>query len=233
MSRAPVDEGSEGVGDPSILPPVIDRAGLRVRTLRPRRTLGWSIGLPIAALALPLLCLALWVLYRPGSTRPFLLVGVLAVLIAGAVALAFLQYRRTRASVSAAGIVERGFFGGTKTIAARDISGVLRVQLYRGASSETSSQLFVVDRRGHSVFRMRGGFWDEETMNLVAPVLGVDEVVREEPVTMAELRRSDPRLLYWFERRPKLRAEDDQSVLMPKSGAVGVLEGSSTKPSRS
>ena len=29
--------------------------------------------------------------------------------------------------------------------------------------------------------------------------LGVDEVVRPEPVTMSELRATDPKLLYWFE----------------------------------
>lgn len=207
MSTARAGERSGGPGGSSARPETSEADGdaVTVLTLRPRRTLGWSIGLPLATLVLPLLGVMLWLLYRPGSTTPFVLVGVLALLMLAAVAAAFLQYRRTQASISAAGIVERGFFGGTKTIAARDISGVLRVQLYRGASSETSSQLFVVDRRGHSVFRMRGGFWDEATMDLVAPVLGVDEVVRHEPVTMAELHASDPELLYWFERRPRLR----------------------------
>lgn len=203
MSSASVEAWSGGSGGGSTSATANEGGdGLRVLTLRPRRTLGWSIGLPLAALVLPLLGVALWIGYGPGTERPFLLIGVIAGVIAAAVLVAFLQYRRTQASISRTGIVERGFFGGTRTIAARDISGVLRVQVYRGASSETSAQLFVIDRRGHAAFRMRGGFWDDETMNLVAPMLGVDEVVRDEPVTMSELRASDPKLLYWFERGP-------------------------------
>ncbi|GAA1751080.1 hypothetical protein [Agromyces humatus] len=167
-------------------------------TLRPRRSLGWSVGLPVAALALPLLAAELWVL-DPSGAWP--IVAWTAAVIAAVSIAAWIAYRRTRVSISRYGIVERGFFGATTTVAARDIDQVLRLPLYRANSLETSRELFVVCRGGRGRFRMRGKFWDQRSMDLVAATLGADESVRTEPVTLAELRASDPKLLYWFERR--------------------------------
>ena len=160
-------------------------------------------------------------------------VAVVAVLALAA----WIAYRRTQVSISRYGIVERGFFGGITTIAARDVDGVLRTQLYRANSLETTSELFVVRRAGRGAFRMRGRFWDESSMDLVAETLDVDETVRTEPVTLAELRASDPKLLYWFERR-SLGAEAAGSEAAAPSrcraaASSAVLDGSSWKPSRS
>ena len=58
-----------------------------------------------------------------------------------------------------------------------------------------------MSRTGRGVFRMRGRFWNTATMDRVARILHVEETVRPEPVTLAELRKTDPQLLYWFERR--------------------------------
>lgn len=121
------------------------------------------------------------------------------------IVVAWVGYRRANASVSRYGIVERGFFGGVSTVAARDVAGVLRVQLYRANSLDTTQELFVVERTGRGAFRMRGRFWDEPTMDQVADVLGVEETVGAEPMTLAELREANPRLLYWFERRSLTR----------------------------
>ncbi|WP_448809137.1 hypothetical protein [Agromyces bauzanensis] len=172
--------------------------GLRVTTLRPRRTLGWSIGLPVVALVLPLLAVELWLLDPTGGWP---IVASTAVVMTALLAASWIAYQRTQASLSVYGIVERGFFGGTYTVAARDVATVLRVQLYRGNSLDTSQELFVVSRTGRGVFRMRGRFWNTASMDRVAGILGAEEIVRPEPVTLAELRRTDPKLLYWFERR--------------------------------
>lgn len=159
---------------------------------------GWSIGLPLVALALPVLAAEHWLLDPPGG---WAVVAATAVVTAALIVAASISYRRTRAELSGYGIVEHGFFGGTSTVPARDIVGVLRIQLYRGNSLETSQELFVVDREGRGAFRMRGRFWETETMDRVAGILGVEETVRLEPVTLAELRRTDPKLLSWFEGR--------------------------------
>ena len=193
---------SGDAGGSSIQSTAVRGDGLRVFTLRPRRTLGWSIGLPVAALALPLLAAELW-LIDPLGAWPF--VAATGVATAVLLVMAWVAYQRTQASVSTYGVVERGFFGGTYTVASRDVAGVLRVKLYRGNSLDTSDELFVVSRTGRGVFRMRGRFWNSATMDRVAGILGAEETVRPEPVTLAELRRTNPELLYWFERRSLTR----------------------------
>jgi hypothetical protein len=197
-----MDTRSGDAGGSSIRSTAVRGDGLRVFTLRPRRTLGWSIGLPVAALALPLLAAELW-LIDPLGAWPF--VAATGVATAVLLVVAWVAYQRTQASVSTYGVVERGFFGGTYTVASRDVAGVLRVKLYRGNSLDTSDELFVVSRTGRGVFRMRGRFWNTATMDRVAGILGAEETVRPEPVTLAELRRTDPELLYWFERRSLAR----------------------------
>jgi len=193
-----MDTRSGDAGGSSIASTAVRGDGLRVFTLRPRRTLTRSIGLPVMALVLPLLAAELWLLDPSGAWPVVAWTGVFtAVLIVAA----WVAYQRTQASVSTYGIVERGFFGGTYTVAARDIEGVLRVQLYRSNSLDTTQELFVVSRTGRGVFRMRGRFWNTATMDRVAAILGAEETVRSEPVTLSELRQTDPELLYWFERR--------------------------------
>ena len=162
MSTAPVETRSGDAGGSSTGSTAVRGDGLRVFTLRPRRTLGWSIGLPVVALVLPLLAAELW-LIDPNGAWP--VVAWTGALIAALIVAAWLAYQRTQASLSAYGIVERGFFGGTYTVAARDIAGVLRVQVYRANSLDTSQELFVVSRTGRGVFRMRGRFWNTSTMD--------------------------------------------------------------------
>ena len=193
-----MDTRSGDAGGSSIASTAVRGDGLRVFTLRPRRTLTRSIGLPVMALVLPLLAAELWLLDPSGAWPVVAWTGVFtAVLIVAA----WVAYQRTQASVSTYGIVERGFFGGTYTVAARDIEGVLRVQMYRSNSLDTTQELFVVSRTGRGVFRMRGRFGSTATMDRVAAILGAEETVRSEPVTLSELRQTDPELLYWFERR--------------------------------
>ena len=197
MSAAPIDTRSGDAGDSSLGPSAPGSDGLRVITLRPRRALGLSVGLPFVALVVPLLATGIWLLDPRGMWPLVAAMGMIAVALT---VVAWLAYQHAHASISSYGIVERGFFGGTSTVAARDIAGVLRVQVYRGNSLETTQELFVVSRTGRGIFRMRGRFWSTATMDRVARILGTEETMRPEPVTLAELRKTDPKLLYWFER---------------------------------
>ncbi|MGR0220653.1 hypothetical protein [Agromyces sp. ZXT2-6] len=169
-------------------------------TLRPRPTLARSIGLPVLALALPLFVTVTWVLRPPG---PIALTAAVAgaLVFLGLVALTLHRYRRTRIEVSRLGLVECGFFGRVQRVPREDVAGVLRIDTYRGDTLETVHQLFVVDREGRCLVRMRGTFWDDASMEAVATALGAGQAVRNEPVTLSELRRTDPGLLYWFEGR--------------------------------
>src|SRR5215207_4902977 len=199
MSSARVVARSGDTGGSATAPTTAGGDGLRVATLRPRRTLARNVGFTLAALALPLIAADLWALQRAGDLG--LLTAVVAAVVVCSV-VAWRRYRRTEVVMSELGIVERGFLGQVQSTAGRDIAGIIRLQLYRGATLDTTRQLFVVDRDGRCLFRMRGAFWDTATMDRVAGVLGVEEVVRTEPVTLAELRANDPKLLYWFERLP-------------------------------
>ncbi len=179
--------------------------GLKVMTLRPRRSLFRRFALQSAIVALPLIGIAMWSeqQFNPGTRWALawsvLVVAVLAVYVV-------VRYRRTEISVSPYGLVERGFFGGLNSVAARDVVSIVRLHTYRRASDETTPQLFLVGRDGRCLLRMRGAFWDDEAMDAVSASLGVEEIVRPAPITVSELRASDPKLLYWFEqgllRRP-------------------------------
>ncbi|BDZ53924.1 hypothetical protein GCM10025870_09970 [Agromyces marinus] len=171
-----------------------------MHTLRPRRSLPLAMGLPALALSAPVLAALAWVVAPIGATAAGLTLATAAMLtMLGAAA--WVAYQRTEIIVSSHGIVERGFLGRLTSTARRDIAAVIRLETYRGDSLETAHQLFAVDHDGRCILRMRGAFWDEASQALVADALDVPEVVRNEPVTTSELRRSDPDLLYWFEGR--------------------------------
>jgi hypothetical protein len=52
---------------------------------------------------------------------------------------------------------------------------------------------------------MRGQFWSTEDMERVAEELDVPVTRPEDFMTMTQLRRRSPELLYWFERMPRFR----------------------------
>jgi hypothetical protein len=198
MSTAPVSTTRGDAGDSSVGATSAGERGLRVLILRPRPTLARSIGLPVLALAVPLFGTVVWVL-RPVSP-PAMAAAVAGLLVlAGLASLTWHRYRRTQIQVSRQGLVERGFFGRVQRVPREDVEGVLRLETYRGDTLETVPQLFVVDREGRCLVRMRGTFWDDAAMDAVASILEVGQSVRNEPVTLSELRASDPHLLYWFE----------------------------------
>ncbi len=174
--------------------------GLRVLTLRPRRSLTRAVGLPVVALLVPVILTVAWLVSPLGSAAVGLTAVVVVVLAALGVA-AYISYQRTEVVVSPHGIVERGFLGRLHSVARRDMADVLRIDTYRGDTLETVHQLFVVDADGRCLFRMRGTFWDDQSLDAIAEVLALEETVRSEPVTLTELRASDPHLLYWFEGR--------------------------------
>lgn len=173
-------------------------AGLRVITLRPRRSLLSSAGIPLVMLGLPLIAVGVFVADPGGAVSTAITLSLVFITI---LAIGLLQFRLAQASVSVYGIVERGWFGRVTTVPARDIAAVVRVRVYRTNSIESTPQLFVVNSAGERLMRMRGRFWETRTMDRVASTLGVSETVRDEPVTIAEIAESDPGLVSWHERR--------------------------------
>jgi hypothetical protein len=81
---------------------------------------------------------------------------------------------------------------------------VLLVHLYEGSTLDTQPQLFVTGADGRVLIRMRGQFWALEDMERVAEELDVPVTRSAESMTLTELRRTSPELLYWFERFPRV-----------------------------
>lgn len=200
MSTAPMSTTRGDAGDSSVGATSAGDRGLRVLILRPRPTLARTIGLPVLALAVPLFVTLVWVL-RPLGPAALTATAAGALVFLGLAALTWHRYRRTRIQVSRRGLVECGFFGRIQRVPREQVAGVLRHETYRGDTLETVRQLFVVDPEGRCLVRMRGTFWDDAAMDAVAATLEVRETIRTEPVTLAELRHTDPGLLYWFEGR--------------------------------
>jgi hypothetical protein len=83
------------------------------------------------------------------------------------------------------------------------VGSVLLIDLYEGSTLDTQPQLFVTGTDGRVLIRMRGQFWAFADMERVAEELDVPITKRAESVTLTELRRTSPELLYWFERFPR------------------------------
>lgn len=115
-----------------------------------------------------------------------------------------LGYRGASVRVSARGIRERGFFGRTHTTPFDAIGSILLLELYRDSALDTQPQLFVCDRDGRLLLRMRGLFWSRTDMDTVIDTLDVPIEVADGTFTTADLRRTRPELLYWFERFPRV-----------------------------
>jgi hypothetical protein len=170
--------------------------------LRPHRDL-FTRGLTaVLALTTPVFAVLYW-LTIPGGAWTVVLGAHLLVVLATIVGV----YRFFSATItlSAEGVRERGFFGGTRLVRPADVAAILLVRLYDGSTLDTLPQLFVTGHDGRVLLRMRGQFWSTEDIERVAEELDRPVTRAEDFMTMKQLRRSSPELLYWFERLPRLR----------------------------
>lgn len=103
-------------------------------------------------------------------------------------------------------IAERGYFSMTKRYTADELGSIVLVDTFHGGAADTVPQLFVCDRSGKQLIRLRGQFWSRESMQTVASTLDVPLTQLARPLQNNELRALYPGLLYWFERRPVLTA---------------------------
>jgi len=134
-----------------------------------------------------------------------------AVLVTQAIALvAFVVvsvlFFRVAIWVDSTGITEIGFLGRTTRVEAADIGSLFLVEMYEASGMHTVPQLFVRNRDGCQVMRMRGQFWSKASMDTVVATLEVPKEASDQAVSSRELRDEYPGLLYWFERRPVIAA---------------------------
>lgn len=170
-------------------------------TVRVRRRLLSQGALAVCALVLPLL-IALYWLTIPAGTWPWVAAAQGVVMVT--VALAVIQYFRVSITATPTELIEHGFFGLTTHAPIERIGRAVLLEMHRSASAESQLQMFVLGHNGEVLLRMRGEYWSRSSINRIAAQLVTVPIEHvEHPVTLDEMQRTNPRMLYWFERRPQ------------------------------
>ncbi|TFD76311.1 hypothetical protein [Cryobacterium psychrophilum] len=154
------------------------------------------------AFCVPIFTVLYW-LNAPTGT--WLLVLIPQALVTLIYVLSMIAGHRVMISVNATEISERGFLRPFTAFPRAILGRVVLLDLYTSSSLDTIPQLFVTDTDGKLLVRMRGQFWSHDDMEALADDLDIPVMHVPEPVTLADLNRLRPELLYWFERRLNLR----------------------------
>jgi hypothetical protein len=124
------------------------------------------------------------------------------VLVIAAAASAIL-FSRANITLVNNGVVERGFLGVLHRVDRDRLDHVYIAPVYAGDSQQTTLHLFAISLEGKTLLRMRGQFWAAQDVHAVADHLGVRVETPRWPLTLAELSRARPGLVYWFEQTPR------------------------------
>ena len=170
----------------------------REHVLRPRGHLLRHSAIAALALFAPIFSVLYWLTVPIGAWIPVTSAQVALILLC---VLALIAYRRTGIWVDHSGITERGFFGRVDSFPAAEVGNILLLELYLGDALDTHAHLFVTGTDGRLLVRMRGQYYSRSSMDIVIEQLAAPVVRVEEPMTLRELNRARPELLYWFERR--------------------------------
>ncbi|CAN5130282.1 hypothetical protein BH11ACT4_BH11ACT4_21520 [soil metagenome] len=169
--------------------------------LRPQGAL-FRQGLVACTIFLTPVFAVLYVLTIPnGAWRLVVFVHISSLVVIGIATALFFS---AGIQVDSNGLRERGYFGRVTYVPVADIGEVMLADTFTGRAEEATPQLFVCDKQGKQLVRMRGQFWSRDSMNVVIAVLGVHHTTLDEAMSHEELRDAYPGLLYWFERRPVL-----------------------------
>ncbi|ANP71393.1 hypothetical protein [Cryobacterium arcticum] len=182
---------------------------VRAQVLRPHGHLLRQTTLSIVAFFAPVFAVLYWLTIPIGEWLP-VAAAQLAVMLAAAIGI--LGFLRTCIWVDDTGVSERGFFGRHTSFPSEQISSVVLLELYQSGTVDSQPQLFVTGQSGELLVRMRGQFYSRGAMDTVADELGVPVVRVPDPMTLSELNRLRPELLYWFERRLTGRTRPDTDL---------------------
>jgi hypothetical protein len=146
----------------------------------------------------------LYILTVPDGPWPALIVANVVAL--AVVAAYVVSLNRVAIWAGPEGIAERGILPMVRRYPTEQIDSLVFVNIFHGGWVDTVPQLFVCDRNGKQIMRMRGQFWSSESMLRVAAAIDRPLTEVDHPVSATELLAMYPGLLYWFERRPVLAA---------------------------
>lgn len=154
----------------------------------------------LLALSVPILIVLYWLTIPNGAWVWVLLAqGV----VLAAMVFATVRFLRVRIGVTPTHLLERRFFFGTTRIPLESIARVVMLEMHRTMASQSRLQMFVLDKAGLPLLRMRGEYWSRNSINQIASHLTMAPIEHiDHPVTLDELQSTRPEMLYWFERRP-------------------------------
>lgn len=186
------EEGSTRVRDQHI-------AATNALILRPHRHLLTHGVIAALALTTPVFAVLYWLTIPTGGWLAVLVLHLTLLALVGLLVLGFLG---TAIQVSAEEVRERGFLGRIRRVPREGIGSVLLIELYRDSALDTQPNLFICGADGALLVRMRGQYWSRDDMDVVADTLDLPVKTITRSLTLGELRRARPDLLYWFERLP-------------------------------
>lgn len=148
----------------------------------------------------------LYVIVLPdGPWLAVVLTQVLATLLAIAASVAFFR-SGIWISPSAAIVTERGFFGRLSHFDKSEAVSILLARVYTSDGSETRPQLVILGSDKKRLLRMRGQYWTQADMDVVASHFEVPVLNIPDAVSTGELRADYPHALYVMERDPVIVA---------------------------
>ena len=184
--------------------------------VHPRASLVRTSVTAAVAAVVPVL-VALLLLSGPvGQVQAVLSVAGLVVV---ACLLAFLRFRAVHVGVTATQLVKRPFDGRVLRVERADAREVVLATTFREHTTETVRQLLVLGDDGRCLLRLRGTFWTDEALDLLADALDVPVTRTARPVPLAEFYRSWPSGRRWYEGRRWVTA----LVALAGAGVVGLL----------
>jgi hypothetical protein len=184
-------------------------AHFRAHALRPHGHLVRQTTLSILAFFAPVFAVLYWLTIPLGQWQHVAVAQ--AVVMVGAV-LGIIAFLRTCIWVDETGITERGFFGKLSNFDRDRVASIVMLELYQSGAIDTHPQMFVTGSDGQLLVRMRGQFYSSGAMDVVIDELGAPVVRVPDPMTLTELNRLRPELLYWFERRITGRAPREREA---------------------
>jgi hypothetical protein len=169
------------------------------RDLRPLRHLAWrTTAAGNIAVVVPGALVAVLIAIQDGRPVVAGVVGLVALLVAALVVGPALRMRTRLDPDGATTVWTNGF--GTATLPRSAVKrGVVRT-IYNGDGISTNRHLFLLDADDHTVLRMSDRWWTDEQLLAVAHHFGVALDAQNQPVHLAEVRRTAREQLTWTER---------------------------------
>jgi hypothetical protein len=171
-------------------------------TVRPRRSLITTGFVSVVLAMIPLFGVLYWFSIEHDS---WLVVLIVHLILTALFILAAVRQLTVFSAVTETELIGRGIFSPMVRVPLDEIAAVHLVETYVGQAPESVTQLLVTDSDGRRLFRMRGNFYRDGDLELLAAALPVPAQTTTEPMGITEFFRTYPGSAYWFEHRPILR----------------------------